>query len=136
MRSYKKPLFITGEKRSAIVDGSELGDVYGVTWGQMRGQRREKEKLGVATSMRISHAERSLKPHSLAVEIGSSSLNNDNIPLIGTLLACCQSPVVVDKEASTIRLIQFTPQEDFGAHPKLCGAAHSTIAETYLFPGS
>ena len=53
---------------------------------------------------------------------------------MGALLDCCQSPVVVDNEASTIRLIQFTPQEDFGVHPELCGAAHSTIAETYLFP--
>ena len=36
----------------------------------------------------------------LAVEIGSLDLNPDNIPSIGTLLACCQGLVTVDKEAS------------------------------------
>ena len=68
----------------------------------------------------------------LAVEIGSPNLNADNIPSIGTLLACCQGLFVVDTEASTVLLIHFTLQEYLQAHPELFGAAHSTIAETCL----
>ena len=90
----------------------------------------------MATLMWISHAERPLKPdelcHALAVEIGSPNLNSNNIPPIRTLLACCQGLVVVDKEASTVRLIHFTLQEYVRAHPEPFGAARSTIAETCL----
>jgi len=92
--------------------------------------------LGMAALMWISHSERPLKSnelcHALAVEIGSPNLNSHNVPSIGTLLACCQGLVVVDKEASTIRLIHFTLQEHLRAHPELFGTAHSTIAETCL----
>ena len=84
----------------------------------------------MATLMWISHAERPLKPdelcHALAIKIGSPNLNGDNIPSIVTVLACCQGLFVVDKEASTTRLIHFTLHEYLCAHPKLFGTAHST----------
>ena len=90
----------------------------------------------MATLMWISHAERPLKAnelcHALSVEIGSPSLNGDNVPSIGTLLACCQGLIIIDKEASTARLIHFTLQEYLRAHPELFGTAHSIIAETCL----
>jgi len=90
----------------------------------------------MAALMWISHAERPLKAdalrHALAVEIGTPDLNTDNLPSIGTLLACCQGLVVVEKETSTIQLIHFTLQEYLRAHPELFGTAHSTIAETCL----
>jgi len=43
--------------------------------------------------------------------------NIDNVPSIGTLLACCQGLVAIHKEASSIRLIHFTLQEYLRAHP-------------------
>jgi len=86
--------------------------------------------------MWISHAERPLKPdelcHALAVERGSLDVNADNVPSIGTLLLCCQGLVVMDKEASTVRLIHFTLQEYLKAHVEFFGAAHATMAETCL----
>jgi len=90
----------------------------------------------MAALMWILHAEQPLKPgdlcHALAVEIRSPNLNTDNVPSIGTLLACCQGLIFVDKEASTVRLIHFTLQEYLLAHPELFGTPHSTIAETCL----
>jgi len=90
----------------------------------------------MAALMWISHAERPLNPdellYALAIEIGSPDLNSDNILSTGTLLACCQGLIVIDKEASTVRLIHFTLQEYLRAHPQLFGTAHSTIAETCL----
>ena len=113
-----------------------LGGAYGATLGRIKGQGGEKARLGVAALMWISHAERPLNPdelcHALAVEIWSPDLDSDNIPSICTLLACCQGLVVLDREASTIRLIHFTLQEYLLAHPELFGTAHSTIAETCL----
>ena len=119
-----------------MTDGLGLGNAYGATLDRIKGQGGERSRLGMATLMWISHAERPLKPdelcHALAVETGSPNLNIDNVPSIGTLLACCQGLVFVDKEASTVRLIHFTFQEYLRAHPELFGTPHSTIAETCL----
>jgi len=119
-----------------MTDGLGLGNAYGATLDRIKGQGGERSRLGMATLMWISHAERPLKPnnlcHALAVEIGSPNLNIDNVPSIGTLLACCQGLVFVDKEASTVRLIHSTLQEYLLAHPELFGTPHSTIAETCL----
>ena len=69
--------------------------------------------LGVASLLWVSHSEPPLKAaelcHALAVEIGSPNFNTDNVPLMGTVLAFCQGLVAVDKEASTVRQIHFTP---------------------------
>ena len=124
------------QKLNTMTDGLGLGDAYGATLDRIKGQGGEKARLGMVTLMWISHAERPLKPdelcHALAVEIGSPKLNSDNVPSIGTLLACCQGLVAVDKEATTVRLIHFTLQEYLRAQPELVGTAHSTIAETCL----
>ena len=124
------------KKLNAMTDGLGLGDAYGATLDRVKGQGGEKARLGMATLMWISYAERPLKPdelcQALAVEIGSPNLNNDNVPSIGTLLTCCRGLVVINKEASNVRLIHFTLQEYLRAHPQLFGTAHSSIAETCL----
>ena len=90
----------------------------------------------MAALMWIYHSEHPLKAdelcHALAVEIGSPNFNADNVPSIGTLLACCHGLVAVDKEASTVRLIHSTVQEYLRVRPELFSSAHSTIAETCL----
>jgi len=124
------------QRLNSMTDGLGLGDAYGATLDRIKGQGGEKARLGMATLMWVSHAERPLKPdellYALAIEIGSPNFNSDNIPSTGTLLACCQGLVVIDKEASIVRLIHFTLQEYLRTHPQLFGTAHSTIAETCL----
>jgi len=119
-----------------MTDGLGLEDAYGTTLGRIKRQGGEKARLGMAALMWISHAERPLKAdelcHALAVEIGSPNLNTENVPSIGTVLACCQGLVVVEKEASPVRLIHFTLQEYLRTHPDVFHAAHSTITETCL----
>ena len=122
-----------------MADGLGLGNAYGATLGRIIGQGGEKARLGMAALMWISHSERPLKAdelcHALAVETGLPDLNTENVPSISTLLTCCQGLAVVEKEASTVRLIHFTLQEYLRAHPDLFGTAHSIIAEiclTYL----
>ena len=123
------------QKLNAMTDGL-VGDAYGATLDRIKGQSGEMAKLGVTALMWISHAERLLKIdelcEALAVEIGSPNLNIDNVPSIGTLLACCQGLVVVEKESSIVRLVHFTLHEYLRAHPDLFGLAHSTMAETCL----
>jgi len=124
------------QKLSAMTDGLGLGEAYGSTLDRIKRQGGEKARLGMAAVMWISHAERLLKAnelcHALAVEIGLPNLNTDNVPSIGTVLACCQGLVVVETETSMVRLIHFTLQEYLRTHPDFFGVAHSTIAETCL----
>ena len=119
-----------------MTDGLGLEGAYSETLSRIKGQGEEEARLGMAALMWISHSERPLKAdelcHALGVEIGSPNLDEDNVPSISTLLGSCQGLVTVDKEASTIRLIHFTLQEYFRAHPQLFGNAHSTMAETCL----
>ena len=119
-----------------MTDGLGLGDVYGTTLSRIKGQSGRKARLGMAALMWISHSERPLKSdelrHALAVEIESPNFDTDNIPSIGTLLACCQGLITIDKEGSTVRLVHFTLQEHLRAHPEPFGIAHTVIAETCL----
>ena len=122
-----------------MTNGFELGDVYGATMERIRAQDGDKSRLGMAALMWISHAERPLSAdelcHALAVELGSTDFNPDNLPSISTSISCCQGLITVDKGTSTVRLIHFTQQEYLFAHPDIFSRPHSAMAEiclTYL----
>jgi len=90
----------------------------------------------MATLTWICHSERPLQVdelcHALAMEIGETDFDPENVPLIGTLLDCCQGLITVDAEASTVRVIHYTVQEYLCNHPGLFSKPHSTLAETCL----
>ena len=119
-----------------MIDGSELGDVYGATIERIKTQAGDKLRLGMAALMWVSHAERPLQAdelcYALAVKLGSTDFNAGNIPSISTLVSCCQGLITVDKEASTVRLIHFTLQEYLSTHPDVFSGPHSAIAEVCL----
>ena len=121
---------------NAMRDGLGLGDAYEATLERIRAQEGEKAKLAMTTLMWICHSERPLRVdelcHALAVEIGSSHFNIDNVPAIDTLLTCCQGLVTVDKEASTARLVHHTLRECLSTHHNLFPRAHLEMAETCL----
>ena len=123
-------------KLNAIQDGSGLGDAYEATLERIGAQEVEKAKLAMTTLMWICYSERPLGVdelcHALAVEIGSTHFNNDNVPATETLLACCQGLVTLDKEASTFRLMHHTLREYLCTHSSLFPQAQSVVAETCL----
>jgi len=119
-----------------MVDGLGLGDAYGTTLERIKTQEGEKAKLAMTTLMWICYSERPLLVdelcHALAVEIGTTHVNNDNVPAAETLFACCQGLVTVDKEASTARLIHHTLREYLCTHHNLFPGSHLVIAGTCL----
>jgi len=125
-----------GKRLKLVREGAGLGDAYGATLERIYAQGREKTKLAIATLTWICYSERPLHVdelcHALAVEIGASDFDPENIPSIGTLLGCCQGLIIVDREAPTVRLIHFTVQEYLCAHPDLFYKPHSMIAEACL----
>jgi len=127
------------ERLNKMADGLELGDAYSATIERIKAQAGDKSRLGMAALIWIGHAERPLQAdelcHALAVELGSTDFNPDNVPSVSTLVACCQGLIVVDKEASTVRLVHFTLQEYISGHPDIFSRPHSAMAEiclTYL----
>ena len=124
------------KKLGALIDGVGLEAAYGATLDRIKRQSGERARLGMGALMWISHSERPLKPdelcHALAVEIWSHDLDIGNVPSIGTLLACSQGLVAIDKETSTVRLIHFTVQLYILDNPELFGSPDSIMAETCL----
>ena len=120
----------------SIKDGAGLGDAYGVTLERIKAQDEEMTKLAMATLTWVCYSERPLQVdelcHALAVDIGATDFDLENIPSIGTLLHCCQGLITVDKEASIVRLIHYTVQEYLCGHPGLFSKPHSILAETCL----
>ena len=120
----------------SIKSGAGLGDAYGATLERIKAQDEEKAKLAMATLTWVCHSERPLRVdelcHALAVDIGATDFDPENIPSIGTLLHCCQGLITVDKEASTVRLIHYTVQEYLCNRPDLFSEPHAILAETCL----
>ena len=124
------------QKLGVITEGLNLKRVYGATIERIKDQGGEKARLGMAALMWISHSERPLRLdellHALAVEIGSTDLDEKKIPSVETLLSCCLGFIVTNTEASNVRLIHFTLQEYLRTCPKLFGPTHSIMAQTCL----
>jgi len=124
------------EKLGAMTNGTGLGDAYDATIGRIKAQEGDRARLGIAALMWVSHSWRPLKVdeicHALAVEIGSTDININNVPSIRTVLSCCQGLAAVDNGSSTIRLIHFTLKEYLSRHTDLFDRAHSKIAESCL----
>jgi len=122
-----------------MTNGLELGIVYDATIERIKAQDGDKSRLGMTVLMWISNAERPLRAdelcHALAVQLGTTDFDVDNIPSMSTLVSCCQGLITVDKEASTVRLIHFTLQEYILSRPDIFSSPQSAIAEiclTYL----
>jgi len=92
--------------------------------------------LAMATLTWVCHSERPLQVdelcHALAVEVGETDFDPENVPSIDTLLDSCQGLFIVDTEASAVRLIHHTVQEYLYNHPGLISNPHSILAETCL----
>ena len=119
-----------------MIDVLGLEDAYGATIDGIKAQGGDKSRLGMGALTWIFHAVRLLTPdelcHALTVELRSKNFNAANAPSISTLISCCQGLIIVDKEASAVRLIHFTLKEYLSAHPDIFSRPHSRIAEVCL----
>jgi len=115
--------------------GVDLDCVYAQTLQRIRDQNGSRSKLGMEVLMWVSHAERPLRidelRHALAVEIGATDFDLENVPPQDTVLGSCFGLAVVDKETSTVRLIHYTLQE-YLSRPGVLPDAHRTLGQTCL----
>jgi len=124
------------EKLKQMTSGLGLADAYTNTLKRIQEQSENQSKLAMQALLWISRSERPVRVdelcHALAVEIGSTHLDLDNVPSIRTVSSCCLGLIAVDKVACTVRLIHFTLQEYLREHPTLFSSPQGTIAEVCL----
>ena len=119
-----------------MIQGNGLRSAYSATLARIMAQKGSKSKLGMEVLMWLSHSERPLNTDelcdALGVEIGSTDLNSQNIPMIETLLGCSLGLVIVEASSFTVRLVHYTLQEYLCNNSDLFHNPHSMIAEVCL----
>ena len=84
---------------------------------RIEGQVKNSRELAKQVLSWITCAKRPLTTselrHALAVEIGESKLDEDNLPEIEDILSVCAGLVTVDEQSDVIRLVHYTTQEYF-----------------------
>jgi len=121
--------------QSVATTGVDLGSVYDQTLRRIKERKGDRARLGIEVLMWVSHAERPLRIeelcHALAVEVGTTDLDYENIRPPDTVLGSCLGLVMVDKETSTVRLIHYTLQE-YLSRPGILPDACKVLAQSCL----
>ncbi|KAK2788602.1 hypothetical protein FQN53_003454 [Emmonsiellopsis sp. PD_33] len=123
---------------SKLQSGSGAYDrAYEVAMGRIEGHNDEQVKLAKQTLTWIVCAKRPLSAkeiqHALAVEIGESRFDPDNMPDIDEAISLCVGLVTRDKKSDVVRLVHYTTQEYFErTRDRWLPEGHQYIATTCL----
>ncbi|KAL8668528.1 MAG: hypothetical protein Q9168_006848 [Polycauliona sp. 1 TL-2023] len=123
-RLYVDSLLDKGTKRKVLstLDGLSKGlqaldEAYNSALDRIQGQLPGDTALAKNVLSWITYARRPLSTlelsHALAVNIGDSELDTDNIPEVEDMISVCAGLVTVDEESNIIRLVHYTTQEYF-----------------------
>lgn len=113
--SLKGSLSPTKTRRKLKTLSSELDVAYGDAIKRIESQLPGQRQTAMEVLAWIVCATRPLTPlelqHAFAVEIGESSLDEDNIPGINDLVSICAGLVTIDEQSNSVRLAHYTTQE-------------------------
>ncbi len=118
-----------------------LNAAYDQTMDRISKQQSAWKDLAMQALSWITYAERPLTTselqHALAIELGESALDKDNLPEVEDIVSVCAGLVTVDDESCIIRLVHYTTQEYLVQKtPKLFPNVQPDITEiclTYLY---
>jgi hypothetical protein len=84
---------------------------------RINSQIKDQEELAKQVLSWITCVKRPLTTselqHALAIEIGESQLDKENIPEVEDIVSVCAGLVTADEESATIRFVHYTTQEYF-----------------------
>ncbi|KAL6695051.1 hypothetical protein J3F84DRAFT_399908 [Trichoderma pleuroticola] len=113
LRSFQKPISGLGETEKTRV----LAHAYEQAMERIHGEQSGFTELAYRVLSWVVCAQRQLTTtelqHALAVEIGESELDEENLPSIQDIVSVCAGLVTVDYESNVIRLVHYTTQEYF-----------------------
>lgn len=103
---------------TASPDGmSALDEAYEKAMGRIQLQKGDMPRDAILILSWVVNARRQLTvpelQEALAVEVGKSALDKDNIPTVEHITEACAPLVVIDEESNIIRLVHYTTQEYF-----------------------
>ncbi|RFU32928.1 hypothetical protein B7463_g3428, partial [Scytalidium lignicola] len=94
-----------------------LDHAYNEAMNRIQGQIANSRELAKQVLSWITCAKRPLTTlelqHALAVEIGESELDQENLPEIQDMVSVCAGLVTIDEESNIIRLVHYTLQDFF-----------------------
>lgn len=119
-----------------LPSGSDAYDhAYQNAMERIKGQVADQADLAKDVLSWITFAQRPLTTtevqHALAVEVGETQLDEENIPQLEDMVSVCAGLVTVDEQSSIIRLVHYTTQEYFKRKGKhWFPSAETDIAKT------
>ncbi|OBT50154.1 hypothetical protein VE04_09620, partial [Pseudogymnoascus sp. 24MN13] len=140
LKDKKSPKAIRTALKDLSTGNDAYDDAYNDAMKRIEGQLDGDEKLAKQVLSWITCAKRPLTTseleHALAVELGESQFDEENLSLIEDMVSVCAGLVTVDEESGIIRLVHYTTQEYFERTQKRwfpqAETDIATICVTYL----
>lgn len=103
--------------RSSYDRSSALYDAYDKVMDRIERQKGDLPRVAMQILSWIVKAKRTITvaelQHALAVEVGKTELDEENLPQMEDMVLACSGLVTVDNESFVIRLVHYTTQEYF-----------------------
>ncbi|KFZ23699.1 hypothetical protein V502_01827 [Pseudogymnoascus sp. VKM F-4520 (FW-2644)] len=113
----RSPKAVRTALKSLPSGSNAYDDAYKDAMLRIEGQLLDKKDLAWQVLSWITCAKRPLTvselQHALAIELGDSNLDEENLPQIEDMVSVCAGLVTVDEESEIIRLVHNTTQEYF-----------------------
>ncbi|KFY46625.1 hypothetical protein V494_00395, partial [Pseudogymnoascus sp. VKM F-4513 (FW-928)] len=140
LKGKKSPKAIRTALKELSTGSDAYDEAYNDAMERIEGQLAGEKELSKQVLSWITCARRPLTTsevqHALAVELGESQIDEDNLSPIEDLVSVCAGLVTVDEESAIIRLVHYTTQEYFERTQKRwfpqAETDIATICVTYL----
>ncbi|KFX94529.1 hypothetical protein V490_04313 [Pseudogymnoascus sp. VKM F-3557] len=117
LNGKRSPKAVRTALKSLPSGSNAYDDAYKDAMIRIEGQLLDQKDLAWQVLSWITCAKRPLTmselQHALAIELGETSLDEDNLPQIEDMVSVCAGLVTVDEESEIIRLVHYTTQEYF-----------------------
>ncbi|RYP45753.1 hypothetical protein DL768_007929 [Monosporascus sp. mg162] len=117
LKGKRSPKALRNTLKNLATGSNAYHSAYVETMKRIQGQNEDRKDLAMEVLSWITCAGRPLTTtelqHALAVEIGASDLDGENLTDIADMVSACAGLVTVDNESRIVCLVHYTTQEYF-----------------------